>query len=246
MESAGLRLRSGGGVPAQKSPTKESNGVTDKDNAKSKKKGRGGGGKPTKKLNIGDVMMQAQTYFEEEGIEGGLTKKRGKRGRGKEDEEEKLEEKILAETEVLAAKVAKVDPYLFELDSRRAKAMDDISRYKEKATLAKTLLKGPESTKKGVEIKNKLKHLNKLLLVLQELNAKRTDAIYAAALEEVSAASHTAKKRCTGASTMSEDSEGDDLDVSEGERPFPRFLRILHSSPLAWRSPQAGRSPHTF
>jgi hypothetical protein len=188
-------------------------------------------------------MEQAQTLFEEEGIEAVVRKKGGKRGRGKEEDEESLEEKIIAEAELLSAKVAEKDKYLLELEGRREKALDDIKRYKEKATLAKDLLKGAAATKKNAEIKEKLKQLNKLLLVLQELNTKRMDDIYTAALEEVSAIKHPAKKRRTGASTMSSDSEGDELDVSEGKQFSLIFCELSIPSPSLDDRPKLGGRP---
>jgi hypothetical protein len=73
-------------------------------------------------------------------------------------------------------------------------------------------------------MESKLSHLECLLSVIRNLVIKRQDTIYAAALKEVTEAKRPSKRRRVMASTMSEDSEGDALDVSEGEYPFPRFL----------------------
>jgi hypothetical protein len=185
-------------------------------------------------------MEQAQAYFEEEGLEEAGVKKSGKRARAKEEDRENQEERNIAEAEELAAKLGETDRIVRKLDRRRNKALGDVARYKDKASLAKSVLKGPAATKKGLEIRKKLKQLEKTLLVIQELHVKRSDEIYAAALQEVSNSKHSNKKRRTGASTLSEDSEEHDLDVSEGKHPFLKNLRILHSFPIPVRSPRAG------
>jgi hypothetical protein len=243
MESVGLRLRSGGSVPALKSPPKASKLSSAKNASKASKKSKAGGGGASKATNLAGAMDEAQAYFEEGGMEEFGKKKKGKRGRENEEEGESLEERIIAEAELLSAKVAEKDKYLLKVESRRTKTLKGIDRYKQMATLAKSVLKGQEASKKGIEIKNKLKHLNKLLLVLQELNAKRSDDIYAAALEEVSAAKHPSKKRRTGASTLSEDSEEHDFEVSEGKHASPMIHGFSIPSPSHGDRPKSGDHP---
>jgi hypothetical protein len=221
MESVGLRLRSGGAVPALKSPPKVSKLSSTKNTAKSSKKSKAAATRTAKAANIAAAMEQAQAFFEDEDLEEARIKKSGKRGREKEEDRENQEEKIIAEAETLAVKVAETDRIIRKLDKRRKKALGDVARYKDMASLAKSALKGPAAAKKGLEIRNKLKQLEKTLLVLQELNAKRSDEIYDAALQEVSEAKHSSKKRRTGASTLSEGSVEHDLVVSEGKHPSP-------------------------
>jgi hypothetical protein len=168
-------------------------------------------------------MEEAESFLEESAEEEEEELKQRKRAREDEDEME-MEKKIVAEAEVLSKRVADDDKYLKELETRRLKALDDVDRYNEKAGLVKSKLKGKAASEKTKEIKAKLSRLDRLLGIIRNLVIKRQDTIYAAVLKEVSEAKRQNKKRRMVTSTLTEDSEGDALDVSEGEYPFPCFL----------------------
>jgi hypothetical protein len=233
MASTGRSLRSGGDVPALKSPEKGPKLSSGKKlGPRGGKLIRGSGGKFAKISKLAAAMDDADSFLEESAEEVEEELKQRKRGREDVNEAE-MEKKIVAEAEVLSKKVSDDDKYLKELESRRLKALDDIERYKVKASLVKTKLKGKEASNKAKEIKTKLSRLEKLLAVIRNLVVKRQDTIYEAVLKEVSEAKHKNKKRRTMASTLSEDSEGDALDVSEGEYPLLHFcdFSIPPSSP---------------
>jgi hypothetical protein len=224
MESTGRSLRSGAAVPALKSPEK---GPKQNSGKKPGPRGgkliRGNGGKFAKNPKIAVAIEEAESFMEESAEEVEEELKQKKRPR-EDDDEGEMERKISEEAKRLAKKVSDDDKVLKVLESRRSKAVDDVERYKHKAELAKTKLIGKAASKKSKEIKAKLSNLAKRLSVIRDLVVKRKDTIYAAALKEITEAKRPSKKRHVIASTMSEDSEGDALDVSEGEYPFPRSL----------------------
>ena len=223
MESSGRKLRSGGVVPAAKSPTKPPKQSTKARSGQKPAKAKANEPKGDKAAVLAKAIEQAEAYLAENDEEDAKKSKRTKRAREEEQDEEIAEEEIVAEAEALSAKLVASDKYLKELDSRRTKALDDTDRYKQKAALARATLRGSDATKKGKEIKKKLAELSQLLVVIRNLTAKRQDAIYAAALREITEAKHAKKKRRTEASTLTENSEDDGLDVSEGESPFLIF-----------------------
>jgi hypothetical protein len=229
MDTTGRSLRSGADVPAIKSPQKGSGRSSgEKSGSKTTKLARGKGGKFAKVGKLAAAMKDAESLLGESTEEVESELKQRKRAREDVDKEE-MEKEILQEAELLSKKVSGDDKSLKELESRRMKALDDVDRYNHKATLVKTKLTGKAASKKTKEIKAKLAHLEKLLSVIRGLVIKRQDFIYALALKEITEAKRQSKRRRTMASTMSEDSEGDSLDVSEGECPFPRFMQYLHS-----------------
>jgi hypothetical protein len=243
METSGRKLRSGGVVPALKSPTKPPKQSSKGNLAPKTGREKAKEAKAAKSANLARAIDQAEAYLEESGEEDMRKLKRGKRTREEDEDQEITEEGIVAEAEALSKKLFVDDKYLKELDSRRSKALDDTERYKKKATLAKTILKGAAATKKSKEIKNKLSQLSQLLVVIRNLTVKRQDEIYAAALQEITEANRSKKKRRTAASTVSEDSVGDGLDVSDGKSHFPIFQSISMPRPSSDDQPTEGDRP---
>jgi hypothetical protein len=243
MESTARSLRSGGGVPALKSPEKgPRRNSGEKSGSKATRLARGKGGKFAKIGKLAAAMEEAESFLGESAEEEVEGLKQRKRAREDEDET-KREQKVLEEAEALSKKVAEDDQYLKELEERRIKALNDTDRYNEKAGLVKTKLKGNAATKKTKEIKAKLAQLAKLLAVIRNLVIKRQDTIYAAVLKEVSEAKHLNKKRRTMASTLSEDSDGDNLDVSEGKHLIPDFYDFSIPPPSLVDRPIQGDRP---
>jgi hypothetical protein len=243
METSGRKLRSGGVVPAPKSPPKASKHSSKTKSTPKTAKAKAKGAKGDKAAVLAMAIEQAEAYLAESGEEDAVKSKRKKRPREEDEDGEIAEENIVTEAEALSAKLIAEDKYLKELDSRRIKTLDKTDRYKEKAALAKSTLKGAAATEKGKEIKNKLSELSQTLVAIRNLTAKRQDAIYAAALKEITETKQSKKKRRTEASTLTENSEDDGLDVSEGEDFFPIFQNFSMPRLLSDDQPTEGDRP---
>jgi hypothetical protein len=119
MESSGRKLRSGGVVPAAKSPTKPSKLSTKAKSGQKPAKVKANEAKGDKAAVLAMAIEQAEAYLAENDEEDAKKSKRMKRTREEEQNEEIAEEEIVAEAEALSAKLIASDKYLKELDSRR-------------------------------------------------------------------------------------------------------------------------------
>jgi hypothetical protein len=230
MENSGRTLRSRLVVPAEKSPVKGSKEsrkkAGPKDNSKSGGGTRNGGGKVAKPSKLAEAARQAKEYLEGESEEEFVRNMGRKRARSKEAEGEMLSTAEVAEANRMALEAMTTDKYALESETRLLKIAEDISRYQSKATLANELLKGPQLTKKLVDINKKLDSLHQLQKVVKGYTMTRQDELFTGALKIIMSERHANKKR----RVTPEDSEAEELEVSDGQYPFPKNFALFSVS----------------
>ena len=248
MESSGRALRSRTVVPAKRSPTKASTESRKKKAAKNKPKAdkvaKNAGSQSLKASKLAAAMMEAQEYLADNSEEEFVKESSGKRARKQDQEGELMSAADVAEANRRAMKAMEDDVYGVEAEERLSKVAEDIIRYEKKTTMAKERLKGHQLRLKLDELKAKLDSLYKMQSEIKAYIKNREEELLNATLKEVMKEKHSKKRR----HVASEDSEVDELEVSDGEYIsdiFHEFSRFLHSFYSPGRSLARKRSFHT-
>jgi hypothetical protein len=127
----------------------------------------------------------------------------------------------VAEASRRATKAMETDAYALEAEEQLLKATEDISRYELKSTVAKRRLKGRKLTLKLAEIETKLETIHGKQTEIKDYIKHRQEELLDAFIKEITKEKHSKKRR----HLSPEDSEGDELDVSDSEL-FPNLTKF--------------------
>jgi hypothetical protein len=158
----------------------------------------------------------AKEYLEEESEEEFVQKFQGKRGRNAEVEEEQLTTAEIAEASKLAIKELEVDKYALRAKEEFAKATNNRHQYEIKAKLASDKLKGPQRDIKVKEIQEKIDSIKKKQSLIKGYISSREEELFNGFLKAIADEKHSKKHR----RITQEDSDDDDISVSDGECNF--------------------------
>jgi hypothetical protein len=216
-------------VESKRSPTKAPKESKKKKAAKTGTQGeklvKNAGSQSFKASKLAAALKEAQEYLADNSEEEFVKENRGKRSRKKEQEGDVLSSADVAEASRRVMKAMETDIYVLEAEEQLSKAAEDVARYDQKVATAKKVLKGREKADKLLEIKNKLVSIYKKQSEVKGYIKNREGELLDAYLKEMTKEKHSNKRR----KLSPEESEGDELVVSDGEI-ISEFLRIFRFS----------------